>query len=324
MAATSDKLVYKGCLKGHSDWVTAIATTSVDANMIVSASRDKSLIVWSLTREGETYGFPKRSLHGHNHFVQDVVISSDGQFALSGSWDGTLRLWDLAAGVTSRRFIGHEKDVLSVAFSADNRQIVSCGRDKTIRLWNTLGECKYILKGHSDWVSCVRFSPVAPPDTLIVSAGCDKKIKVWKLENCQLDKDLGGSDKSEGYLNSVAVAPDGSLCASGGKEGQARLYDLKEGRLLELLKADGVIYALSFSPRNYWLCVATDKAIKIWDLEHKMLYAEIKNEPDAVTGKVPICTCLAWSHDGNTLFAGYSDSIIRVFATTQVTAAVAV
>jgi WD40 repeat protein len=54
---------------------------------------------------------------------QDVVISSDGQFALSGSWDGTLRLWDLNTGNTTRRFVGHTKDVLSVAFSVDNRQV---------------------------------------------------------------------------------------------------------------------------------------------------------------------------------------------------------
>ncbi len=54
--------------------------------------------------------------------AQDVVISSDGQFALSGSWDGTLRLWDLSTGATTRRFLGHTKDVLSVAFSVDNRQ----------------------------------------------------------------------------------------------------------------------------------------------------------------------------------------------------------
>ena len=55
--------------------------------------------------------------------AQDVVISSDGQFALSGSWDGTLRLWDLNTGSTTRRFVGHAKDVLSVAFSVDNRQV---------------------------------------------------------------------------------------------------------------------------------------------------------------------------------------------------------
>ena len=63
------------------------------------------------------------------------VLSSDGHFALSGSWDKTLRLWDLSTGKTTRRFEDHTKDVLSVAFSADNRQIVSAARDKTIKVF---------------------------------------------------------------------------------------------------------------------------------------------------------------------------------------------
>lgn len=125
------------------------------------------------------YGYPKRILHGHNHFVSDVVVSSDGQFALSSSWDKTLRLWDLNTGLTTRRFVGHTSDVLSVSFSADNRQIVSGSRDRTIKLWNTLGECKFNIQedGHTEWVSCVRFSP-NPLNPVIVSAGWDKVVKV--------------------------------------------------------------------------------------------------------------------------------------------------
>ena len=81
--------------------------------------------MWQLERTESSYGFAKRALTGHSHFVQDVVISSDGQFCLSGSWDGTLRLWDITNGATTRRFVGHTKDVLSVAFSVDNRQVRS-------------------------------------------------------------------------------------------------------------------------------------------------------------------------------------------------------
>lgn len=130
MTSASESLTLRGTLKGHGDWITSLATTPEDPNILLSSSRDKSVIVWHLTHsstqgDDDSYGYAKRALRGHNHFVSDVVISSDGAFALSASWDSELRLWDIATGKTTRRFVGHEKDVLSVAFSADNRQIVS-------------------------------------------------------------------------------------------------------------------------------------------------------------------------------------------------------
>jgi len=312
--ASNDQLVHAGDLKGHGGWVTAIATSSEEPDMVLSASRDKSLIVWNLVREEGKYGVAKRRLTGHSHYVQDVAISSDGQFALSGSWDGTLRLWDLNSGNTTRRFVGHTKDVLSVAFSADNRQIVSGSRDKTINLWNTLGQLKFTIaeEGHKEWVSCVRFSPNLNTP-LIVSAGWDKVVKVWNLNHCKIRTNLLGHT---GYVNSVTVSPDGSLCASGGKDGTAMLWDLNEGRHLSTLDAGDIIHALVFSPIRYWLCAATASTIKIWDLESKNCVAELKPEitVNAKSKAVPIqCISLAWSAQGNTLFAGYTDNMIRVW-----------
>jgi guanine nucleotide-binding protein subunit beta-2-like 1 protein len=277
--------------------------------MILSSSRDKTIIVWQLTRDEVAYGVPKKSLTGHSHFVSDVVISSDGQFALSGSWDGSLRLWEIASGRTTRRFVGHTKDVLSVAFSTDNRQIVSGSRDNTIKLWNTLGECKYTITedGHQNWVSCVRFSP-STANPIIVSCGWDRLVKVWSLPNCKLQYDHIGH---AGYLNTVTVSPDGSLCASGGKDGKAMLWDLNEGKHLYTLEGGDIIESLCFSPNRYWLCAAAGPTIKIWDLESKNIVDELRAE--ASNGKAPNVLSLAWSPDGQTIFAGYTDNLIRVW-----------
>ncbi|KAJ1435056.1 WD40-repeat-containing domain protein [Ochromonadaceae sp. CCMP2298] len=229
-----DALKLRGTLLGHGGWVTAIATTPEDPTMILTSSRDKTIIVWGLTKEEDNYGYARRALRGHNHFVSDIVISADGLYALSGSWDATLRLWEINTGKCRCRFVGHTKDVLSVAFSSDNRQIISASRDRTVKLWNTVGECKFTIveDGHTEWVSCVRFPPTVNAP-VIVSAGWDKLVKVWNLSNCKLKNNLVGHT---GYLNTVTVSPDGSLCASGGKDGVAMLWDLSEGKRLYVLE----------------------------------------------------------------------------------------
>lgn len=329
-------------------------------------------MVWDITNDGETPGVAKRSLHGHNHFVSDVTLSNDGAYALSSSWDHTLRLWDVNTGDSQKTFSGHTKDCLSVAFSPDNRQIVSGSRDKSIKLWNTIGECKYTLNdAHSDWVSCVRFSPNAE-NPVVVSAGWDKVVKVTSLaSNFQQTTMLVGHT---GQLNTVTVSPDGSLCASGGKDGVAMLWDLNEGKVrvaasfesgrgrrrglwcsalsaswrgvpapcfscarsptplscltspfvsplsaqrLYTLEAGSCINALCFSPNRYWLCAATAKNITIWDLESKAVVAELSPQWDEQRSRKALThfpTCLAWSADGSTLFSGYTDNVVRVWA----------
>jgi guanine nucleotide-binding protein subunit beta-2-like 1 protein len=308
----TEQMTLRGTLKGHTGEITQIATSSDFPDMILSASRDKSLIVWKLTRDDANYGVPHKSLVGHSHFVSDVVMSSQGLFALSGSWDKTLRLWDLSTGRSTRKFVGHTNDVMSVAFSTDNRQIVSGSRDRTIKLWNTLGVCKYTIQedSHSEWVSCVRFSPSAS-NPIIVSCGWDKIVKVWNLTNCKLKTNHIGHS---GYLNCVTVSPDGSLCASGGKDRQAMLWDLNENKHLYTLDGGEIINSLCFSPNRYWLCAATGPTIKIWDLECKVVVDELRPEVvSSHSSAEPQCTSLAWSFDGQTLFAGYTDKVIRVW-----------
>ena len=92
----------------------------------------------------------------------------------------------------------------------------------------------------------MRFSP-SPANPLIVSCGWDKLVKVWNLTNCKLRTNLVGHS---GYLNTVTVSPDGSLCASGGKDGTAMLWDLNEGKHLYSLEANAIIHAMVFSPNR--------------------------------------------------------------------------
>merc|ERR1712216_325582 len=84
----AEHIVQKATLKGHADWVTAIACLQEGSDFFLSASRDKTILYWNIDgSDGQDYAWPKKALRGHGHFVQDVIISQDGQFALSCSWD---------------------------------------------------------------------------------------------------------------------------------------------------------------------------------------------------------------------------------------------
>ncbi|KAJ9447295.1 Guanine nucleotide-binding protein subunit beta-2-like 1 protein [Diplonema papillatum] len=315
MSDSQGHFSYKGQLRGHGGWVTSIACAAT-GDGVLSGSRDRSLIQWEIGTDNDAQqcGTPMRRLDGHSNFVQDVQVSDDGKFGISAAWDGTLRLWDLVTGAAASTFVGHKKDALSCAFSPLKNQIISGSRDRTVRLWNTLGENKFTIEsnqGHSDWVSCTRFSP-NQQNPIFVSCGWDKMVKVWNSTDLTLQSDLIGH---EAYLNTVTMSPDGSLCASGGKDGSAMLWDLSRGERLDTLEGTDVIHELVFSPNRYWLCAATSTCIKIWDLESHQTVAELVPELPQMGKKAmkPECISLAWSPDGSTLYSGYTDNTIRVW-----------
>ena len=72
-------------------------------------------------------------------------------------------------------------------------------------------------------------------------------MKVWNLTNCKLKTNHIGHT---GYINTVTLSPDGSLCASGGKDGNAMLWDLNDGKHLYTLENSEIINSLTFSPNR--------------------------------------------------------------------------
>ncbi len=339
------EMIYKGYLKGHNGWVTSLQLGSREGlgNFLVSGSRDKSLLMWKLKPESsdeEELGKPMKMLSGHSHFINEVSLSNDCAHCLTGSWDGLIRMWDLNEGKTIRLFKGHTKDVLSVAFSQDNRQIISGGRDKTIRLWNILGENKYTIESaHNDWVSSVRFSPDTKQN-LFFSAGWDKKVKLWDRTKMSEYVPAKPITFSTHYLSALSVAPSGAFVATGGKEGMLNIWSVKqsaEGAYgLELARGcelGSEINTVAFSPKFFWVACGCDNGIKLYDFKGQKVFADVPMQPLEETqhteekdeeeeddkkkekkehkkiGVVSMCM----NNAGNLVFAGCTDSVIRVY-----------
>jgi len=260
-----------------------------------------------------------KSLTGHNHFVSDISLSADNLFALSSSWDKTLRLWDLRAGKTSRSFVGHTKEVHTVCFSQDNRQVISAGADRGFKLWNTLADCKYTNENnnHADWVSCVRYSPVAK-NPYFATCGWDGRLKVWQ-SNFLIKYSFKAHNE---HVNSLSIAPLGNYIATGGKENVLKIWDTNDlNEENRVLNTGAPINKVAFNPTKQWIAAACENGVHVFDLNGesddpiaKLVVEKPKKEKaTAQRAETYPCTALAWSSSGKKLFAAFTDSVIRVY-----------
>ena len=86
--------------------------------------------------------------------MSNQLFNHDGTKIVSGSYDKTIRVWNVDTGECILTLKGHTWSVYSVVFNHDGTKIVSGSYDNTIRVWNVdTGECILTLKGHTDWVN---------------------------------------------------------------------------------------------------------------------------------------------------------------------------
>lgn len=163
--------------KGHANGVMCV---QFDDNVLISGSYDATVKVWDVNTGEEL-----RTLTGHTSGIR--CLQFDESKLMTGSLDNTLRLWNWRTGKCLRTFHAHNDGILTLHFSG--RYVASGSMDRTIRVWDSESKQTFLLRGHADWVNCVK---VDAASRTLFSASDDLTVRLWDLDTRECIKIFEG------------------------------------------------------------------------------------------------------------------------------------
>lgn len=250
--------------------------------------------------------FRSTTLEGHTGKVDSIAFSHDGKILASGSWDNTVRLWDVDTHKEITSLTGHTGPVYSVAFSRDGKILASGSYDRTIRLWDVATHTNIVtLIGHKDAVSSLAFSPNGK---MLASGSYDRTIRLWDIDT---ETDITTLTEHKGRVMSIAFSPDGKTLASGSWDNTIRLWDVATKTNINTFTEDtGDVMSVVFSPDGKTLASGSEKgAIRLWDVETNENFSTFGEHSHSYLWNM----CLAFSPDGKTIAAGIYLGSIRIW-----------
>jgi WD40 repeat protein/energy-coupling factor transporter ATP-binding protein EcfA2 len=246
-------------------------------------------------------------LREHSDRLAAIAFSPDGQTVLTGSYDGTARLWELQTGKPLQVLTGHAEHVVCVAWSPDGARVATGSWDGTARIWDpSTGDCVTVLTGHDSWVSSVNWSP---DGRYLATASRDNTSGIWNPADGRLTQRLAGHTD---WVRSAEWRPDGRHLLTGSYDHTAAIWDVRSGRRLgELSGHVDAVPAVRWLPDGrHAITASEDGTLRIWEVDRA-------REIRSISVHSSPTYCLDIDQAGSRVVAGSEDGGVRIFDITS-------
>ena len=215
--------------------------------------------------------------------IYGLSFSPDASRVAFGCSDQTVRVLSIEDEKERIKFDNHSDWVFGTVFSTDGSHFVSAGRDTALKLVEVdtgsfVEDINSSNKGYGEINTIARH----PTEDQVLSAGEDRIPRLYKIFR-EIRRDVGNTDfnlirayeAQSGSIEGVAFSADGSRLATGSVGGEARIYNVADGKRLASMQGDTVgVFAVSFHPNGTQLATGGfDGKIRIFDASGKLLNA---------------------------------------------------
>ncbi|KZF21802.1 Coatomer, alpha subunit [Xylona heveae TC161] len=238
-------------LNGHLDYVRTVFFHH-ELPWILSASDDQTIRIWN---------WQNRSLictmTGHNHYAMCAQFHPKEDLVVSASMDQSVRVWDIS---------GLRKKHSAPSSLTFEDQMTRANANQADMFGNTDAVVKFVLEGHDRGVNWVSFHPTLP---LIVSAGDDRLVKLWRMS----DTKAWEVDTCRGHFQNASAClfhPHQDLILSVGEDKTIRVWDLNKRTSVQSFKRENDrFWVIAAHPEINLFAAGHDNGVMVFKLERE-------------------------------------------------------
>ena len=252
----------------------------------------------------------QQTISAHSDWVRCLSFTPDGSKLVSGSFDKTIKLWQLATGAVIHTLADHPKGVFALAVSPDGKLLASGSWDDTIKLWDLdSGTLLHNLVKHK---ASVRSLAISPDSQTLISGSFDRTIELWQIPAGVPTQTISARDP----ISAIALSADGKFLASTGDDGKIELWSIASGRPLGVAIGNKYcIGSLAIAPDSQTIAVGTVNGyVILWQLANldadRLQQIEPLQSIKAHAGQINACV---FSPDGRYIITGSVDGKAKVW-----------